>query len=160
MREIFLGGRMRFIASLLILVSSGALGGDRVGFIFFGDQGTGEAPQYEVALGMQKFCEKNLCQFALLLGDNFYPEGVNSVDDPQWLSKFETPYTPLKLQFFASLGNHDYGGNVEAQVQYSKKNPTWVMPSRYYKFTKGNIDFLALDTEKFGEKQDRSRKKA
>ena len=33
-----------------------------------------------------------------------------------------------------ALGNHDRRGNIEAQIEYSKRNPRWVLPSRYYAF--------------------------
>ena len=40
--------------------------------------------------------------------------------------------------------------NSEIQVQYGilsqKQGKKWVMPSKYYTFTKGNIDFFVLDT--------------
>ena len=46
--------------------------------------------------------------FVVLLGDNFYEDGVASVDDPQWQTKFEDPYANIDLPFYAVLGNHDH----------------------------------------------------
>ena len=124
-----------------------------LGFIFFGDAGTGGSDQMEVAQGMQTFCASNLCEFGLMLGDNFYPAGVSNVNDPQIKAKFEIPYHPLGLDFFVALGNHDYMSNVDAELEYVKKNSRWKMPSRYYTFVQKNARFFVLDTEKFDEAQ-------
>jgi tartrate-resistant acid phosphatase type 5 len=49
------------------------------------------------------------------------------------------------------LGNHDYGSNPDAQVEYSKISSRWSMPSRYYsrQFTVGadTILFAFIDTD-------------
>lgn len=119
------------------------------GFLFFGDFGTGEPAQYEVAKGMEKFCVTNVCQFAVLLGDNFYPTGVTGVNDPQWKSKFADPYAGLRMDFYVALGNHDYMGNVPAQIEYSAKSPYWILPARYYSFSKDVVDFFVIDTNDF-----------
>jgi hypothetical protein len=45
------------------------------------------------------------------------------------------------------LGNHDYKGNPGAQIQYSKKQPKWYFPSRFYSIQFGElIEFIAIDT--------------
>lgn len=62
------------------------------------------------------------CTHILLLGDNFYDVGVTSPDDPQWESKFRRPYRELLeegARFYVTLGNHDYGGSVQAQIAYT-----------------------------------------
>ncbi len=123
------------------------------GFLFFGDAGTGKPAQYRVAKSMVKFCENNPCDFVSLLGDNFYPSGVSGVNDPLWKKAFETPYKDLKIPFYVALGNHDYKGDVDAQIKYSKKSKIWKMPSQYYSFTHGEIDFFVLDTNHFNKTQ-------
>jgi 3',5'-cyclic AMP phosphodiesterase CpdA len=65
------------------------------------------------------------------LGDNFYNEGVKSVSDDRW-NEFEQSFN-LQCPFYAVLGNHDYLGNISAQIEYSRSRQTfWTMPSRYY----------------------------
>lgn len=123
------------------------------GFIFFGDAGTGSPTQYEVAKSMNKFCSHSKCDFVNLLGDNFYPSGVQNLNDRLWEQAFELPYALLNIPFYVLLGNHDYKGNVEAQIQYSKKSSKWHMPSRYYTFSKGPVDFFFLDTNQFNKAQ-------
>lgn len=69
--------------------------------------------------------------FYILLGDNFYPNGVKSVDDPQWKYKYKTIFSN-DIPTFAVLGNHDYLNDVYAQIQYSNVNPSWKLPFFYY----------------------------
>lgn len=64
----------------------------------------------------------------LSLGDNFYHYGVHAIDDPQWYA-FQKSF-PLWCPFYAILGNHDYLGDVNAQIHHP--TPHWKMPSRYY----------------------------
>jgi tartrate-resistant acid phosphatase type 5 len=123
------------------------------GFLFFGDAGNKSEAQYRVARSMKQFCNNNLCNFVTLLGDNFYPNGVSGTNDPLWKDAFETPYSPLAIPFFASLGNHDYKGNIDSQIEYSRQSKLWKMPSRYYSFSEGEIDFFVIDTNQFNKEQ-------
>lgn len=115
-------------------------------FVALGDFGTGSSTQYAVAKAMENHCKKMGCDFALSLGDNIYNNGVQSVNDPLFQSHFEKPFARLNFPFYMVLGNHDYRGNVQAQIDYSKKSKKWVFPRRYYHFQKGPVTFLALDT--------------
>jgi len=87
--------------------------------------------------------------FGLTVGDNFYPKGVESVDDPLWKSEFQDRYAGLGIRFFAILGNHDYMSNPQAEVDYTRSpgNQAWQMPFRYYTFAAGAVHFFALDTD-------------
>jgi len=123
------------------------------GFLFFGDAGNASEAQYQVARAMKHFCTENLCNFVTLLGDNFYPNGVSGVSDPLWKDAFEKPYSSLAVPFFASLGNHDYKGNIESQIEYSRLSKLWKMPARFYSFSQGNIDFFVIDTNRFNKEQ-------
>ena len=124
-----------------------------VHFVFLGDTGHSDPPQYAVAKGMQQYCGKKKCDFALLLGDSFYPKGVASADDPLWKSAFEVPYNPLKILFHVVLGNHDYEGNVGAQIEYGKKNPLWSLPARNYSFSEGNVQVFVIDSTQWDSVQ-------
>lgn len=123
------------------------------GFLLFGDFGVGNDDQRTVGKGMVKFCSTHDCGFVIGLGDNFYPAGVRSAEDSKWKTHFLDIYQPLGLTFYASLGNHDYAGNVPAQIEFTQKSNLWQMPDRYFKFTKGDIEFFALDTNVFEEPQ-------
>lgn len=121
-------------------------------FIAMGDHGTGKPGQFEVASAIEKTCKSHSCEFALLLGDNFYSYGVDSLDDPQWQTKFEIPYKNLDFPFYAVMGNHDYGKWTAEhdkrfiQMEYTNISKKWRMPHNFYTFQKGNILFIGIDT--------------
>jgi tartrate-resistant acid phosphatase type 5 len=125
----------------------------KVRFIAVGDTGTGAEKQYEVARAMAEKCKKSGCDFALILGDNIYNNGVTSVNDPQFDSKFEKPYKDFNFKFYMTLGNHDYRGNVQAEVDYTAKSKKWVMPGRTYSINKGPLDIFSIDSNQPSEKQ-------
>lgn len=130
-------------------------------FVVIGDQGEGNDKQFKVAEQIKKKCDEDGCDFVMMLGDNFYDEGVTSLDDPQWLSKFEEPYANIDLPFYAVLGNHDYGGHdlvpgqggIGAQwergpieVAYTDVSNKWRMPATYYTMKHQHACFMMLDT--------------
>ena len=102
----------------------------RVRFIALGDGGEGNDAQYANAQGIASVCAEQGCDFALYLGDNIYDSGVDSVDDEQFLNKFELPYEQLDFPFYVVMGNHDYGGNgvgnepekVDFEVGYTERS--------------------------------------
>ncbi|MFC0181848.1 Calcineurin-like phosphoesterase [Pseudarcicella hirudinis] len=109
-----------------------------VNFLVMGDWGrVGEDHQKPVAVQMGKIAKEAGTDFIITTGDNFYPRGVESERDPLWKYSFEDIYTAFSLQWdwYPVLGNHDYGGNPDAQVAYSKISRRWKMPARYYSKT-------------------------
>jgi acid phosphatase len=129
---------------------SGNSSADEAGFNFLvvGDWGRGGTNhQREVAEQMGRAGETLGSRCVISVGDNFYEEGVQSAGDPQWQSSFENIYTARSLQvpWFAVLGNHDYLGSPQAQIDYSKGSPRWRMPSRYYKVAGVDLGVPALD---------------
>lgn len=109
--------------------------GDGLAFIAIGDWGRrGEPHQRAVATQMGRIAAQQGSAFTLALGDNFYSSGVTTVADPHWKESFEDVYTSPALQsrWYAILGNHDYRGNVQAQIDYSRQSRRWTMPARYY----------------------------
>jgi acid phosphatase len=97
----------------------------------------------------------------MTVGDNFYPDGVTGTEDPIWDTHFETMYQgPFweNMVFQGILGNHDYHGNPDAQVEYSEVSSRWEMPARYYAFERqipggGSALFLALDTSPIARRE-------
>lgn len=126
-------------------------------FFIMGDFGhNGELYQQHVADAMKKTAEMAKPKFIITTGDNFYCCGVASKDDPQWMNSFENVYNgdALQLDWFASLGNHDYSGSVQAEIDYSKKSRKWVMPARYYSIEQKidsaqKLKLLFVDTSPF-----------
>jgi len=99
-------------------------------FLVVGDWGTGGALQKRVANSMKTISKASGARFVLSTGDNIYPSGVVSADDPQWKTKFENVYQGLGLPWWSILGNHDHRGNVDAQIAYTGTNKLWNMPGR------------------------------
>jgi len=111
----------------------------QIRFIAVGDAGSGQLDQHRVARAMSSaIAAKGGADFVVLLGDNFYGHGVQSLNDPQWRYKFENLYTGRymdALPFYAVLGNHDYAGNVQAQIGYTwfqGGSNRWRMPQANY----------------------------
>jgi len=131
-------------------------GGAEVRFAAVGDTGKGNPQQRRVGEAMARVCAEQGCDFVALLGDNFYPSGVTSTEDPQWQTAFVQPYQHVDAPFYAVLGNHDYGGNGSGnelekarwQVAYSQVNPKWRMPANHYRFSAGPADFFVADTNR------------
>src|ERR1051326_2195789 len=77
----------------------------------------------------------------LFLGDNFYPCGVRSATDPKW--HVIDGLTHLDIPIYAVLGNHDYCGKPDVQVNANV--PNWHMPAREYVLRSPVADFAMLD---------------
>jgi predicted phosphodiesterase len=111
---------------------------DSVRFAVIGDFGNGSTAQYEVGKQMAAFQQKSMFSFVITVGDNLY--GGQQPRD--FVRKFEMPYKALldaKVDFFASLGNHDNPN----QRFYEPFN---MGGERYHTFKKGNVRFFVLDS--------------
>lgn len=107
-------------------------------FLLMGDFGRhGQFFQKEVALQMGKAANTIASEFVITAGDNFYNDGVQTTQDESWISSFENIYTANSLQkpWYASLGNHDYRGSIQAEIDYSKISNRWHMLATYYSKT-------------------------
>ncbi|HEY0059161.1 MAG TPA: tartrate-resistant acid phosphatase type 5 family protein [Flavisolibacter sp.] len=130
--------------------------GDSLSFIVVGDWGKGKGAQRSVARSMDKAAKIHNTRFIISTGDNFYYKGVRSTGDKQWKKKFERVYwrASQRVPWYAVLGNHDYGLNPQAQVDYTKISDRWEMPARFYRLNKA-VDstsealFVFLDTSPF-----------
>ena len=104
-------------------------------FVTVGDWGRrGAEKQREVGQQMGLTADSIASRFVISVGDNFYEDGVTGLDDSQWQDSFEAIYNAAALQtpWHVILGNHDYRGNVEAQLRYGDTHPRWKMPARYW----------------------------
>ncbi len=135
--------RTLFVASQTALVGkliSGPLRADDVptgalNFAIIGDWGRqGRPDQRQVAQQMAIASKKAAVSFVISVGDNFYERGVTSLTDDHWQKSFETVYDAPSLQvpWYVVLGNHDYAGKTEPQLDYGKTHPRWIIPARYY----------------------------
>ncbi len=125
-------------------------GNEAVRVLAFGDFGSGSKAQRELASDMLAYHRKNPFDLGITVGDNFYPSGLSSPLHPRWKSQWEDLYSPLGIEFYAILGNHDTRDSASpyAQVLRTKRSASWRMPARYYTFSVGPVQFFALDTTK------------
>jgi hypothetical protein len=123
--------------------------------VAFGDFGTGTDEQKQVASAMMAHHGQSPFDIGITVGDNFYPIGMESLKDPRWQTWWEDVYGPMNLTFYAVLGNHDWYhfDSPAAEILYSGKTPSWIMPAPYYTFTAGPVQFFALDTQEVSAKQ-------
>jgi acid phosphatase len=131
-----------------------------INFLVVGDWGRqGNSRQREVAVQMGRSAAAWDSRCVLSVGDNFYEDGVASTSDPQWHSSFEDIYAApaLQIPWYVALGNHDYRGSPQAQVEYTQTGARWRMPARYFKISGANIgaphlDLFFIDTSRLVHK--------
>lgn len=108
-------------------------------FIIANDLGrNGYFDQKQIAATMGLMAEKADIEFVSAAGDIHHFNGVASVTDPLWMTNYELIYShpSLMLDWYPICGNHEYRGNTQAILDYSKVSRRWVMPSRYYTMVK------------------------
>jgi hypothetical protein len=111
---------------------------DSVKFALIGDTGTGGSAQYDIAKLLSDARARFPYDFVVMVGDNMY--GGESPSD--FVKKFERPYKPILdagVKFYAALGNHD-----DPNERFYK--PFNMDGKRFYDFTKGDVEFFALDS--------------
>ncbi|KAM2781140.1 hypothetical protein COP1_010938 [Malus domestica] len=122
-------------------------------FLVVGDWGRrGQYNQSQVALQMGLIGEKSNIDFVISTGDNFYEDGLTGVDDPAFNESFSNIYTApsLKKQWYNVLGNHDYRGDVEAQLSPVLRaiDSRWFC-LRSFILDAEIVDFFFVDTTPF-----------
>ena len=104
-------------------------------YLVVGDWGrNGFFNQAEVADAMGEIGEPLRSRFTISTGDNFYTSGVTSTEDVKWERSYERIYTApiLQSRWYSTLGNHDWQGNVQAQIDYTDLSDRWYLPAQYY----------------------------
>lgn len=108
--------------------------------------------QKPIAELMGTMAENVDIECVIAAGDVHHFEGVRSVNDPLWMTNYELVYShpELMIPWYAILGNHEYRGNTQAVIDYSKVSARWNMPDRYYTFVMENdgvtVRFVMVDT--------------
>lgn len=112
-----------------------------VTILAIGDHGRVCEQFKRVTTAMNKINNKLVC----LLGDNFYEDGVKSVNDPKWKSVFLEHFSPNKM-YLPVLGNHDYLTNPKSQIQFNQGG--WTCPSRFFRTEINStlVGILFIDT--------------
>jgi tartrate-resistant acid phosphatase type 5 len=102
--------------------------------------------------------------FIISTGDNFYDSGLEDVHDKLFTKSFSDIYQAPSLQrmWYAVLGNHDYRGNPEAQVDkyLTSRDSRWfcdytwslrVDLGRFCNDMSSSVEFFFIDTNPFEE---------
>ncbi|KAG8634811.1 hypothetical protein MANES_17G089100v8 [Manihot esculenta] len=124
--------------------------------LVIGDWGRrGAYNQSHVARQMGIIGEELDIDFIISTGDNFYDNGLKGVDDPLFYESFTNIYTATSLQkqWYSVLGNHDYRGDVEAQLSpvLREMDSKWLCLRSFIVDTE-IADFFSVDTTPFVEK--------
>lgn len=134
-RELIAAAPLLLGAAVLPAPARGAAEPGSLNFLVVGDWGRdGKDFQRHVALQMGLTARDMGSAFTVSTGDNFYLKGVSSKTDRQWRTSFEEIYTAESLQgpWYPVLGNHDYGGDVGAQIRRSDIDRRWRMKDVWY----------------------------
>ena len=129
-------------------------------FLVLSDEGGfASDDQKAVARAMAKEADRIHAQFVVTAGDNYHGDGIASATDSRWKTEIENIYAAPSLQipWYPSLGNHDYRGNPQCEIEYSTVNSRWKLTARYYAQSERiddstSILIVHLDTSPFVEK--------
>ncbi|KAK9107531.1 hypothetical protein Syun_023542 [Stephania yunnanensis] len=121
--------------------------------LVLGDWGRrGAYNQSQVAFQMGKIGKKLDVDFVISTGDNFYENGLKGVNDTGFSESFASIYTApsLQKQWYSVLGNHDYRGNAEAQLDpiLRKIDSRWLC-MRSFVVDSEIAEFFFVDTSPF-----------
>ena len=126
---------MRKHIFLILLLAWAAVSSAQMRLLVANDLGrNGYYEQKPIAERMGKMAGELEVEAVLALGDIHHFMGVESVNDPLWMTNYELIYSHPELQipWYPILGNHEYRGNTQAVLDYSNVSRRWQMPARYY----------------------------
>ncbi|MCU1245310.1 MAG: purple acid phosphatase 3 [Acidobacteria bacterium] len=127
-------------------------------FVVTGDAG---ASHSALRAGILAVAQRMRIDGILLVGDNFYPCGIDGLTDPQW-TKITQHFGPSHLPIYPVLGNHDYGDQQErggkdywtcghpspgAEIAATGTIADWHFPARNYLLRSPLVDLVMLDTQ-------------
>lgn len=158
--------RLAFAIAILIGISSFAQGKaewkhlkEPINLFVANDLGrNGYYQQKPIAEMMGEMAEVIGPEAILALGDIHHFNGIQSIYDPLWMTNYESVYShpELMIDWFPVCGNHEYRGNTQAVMDYSKLSRRWEMPAKYYSMTfkgKGtSLKIIFIDTTPLIEK--------
>lgn len=116
-----------------------------------GDVGKGNEGQRRVADAVAQTCASRGCDLILLLGDNLYPRGMESPDDPRANDWILEPYASVGVPVFLVLGNHDYAHGRDRQraawqLDWAERTEGVELPAHAWELRVGPLQLLGLDT--------------
>lgn len=128
-------------------------------FATLADWGIKSNARHIQAINASLHDQKETLDFIVAGGDNYYNFGVSGENDrlwnSTWFDRFQVP--ALDLPWMAILGNHDYYGNIQAQVDYGKSQQIgakyWFMPSFYYVLKLNGLSIYFIDSNNVSDEQ-------
>jgi tartrate-resistant acid phosphatase type 5 len=132
---------------------------DRLSFVAIGDVGKGNDVQRQVAAGVARACAERGCDLVAVLGDNLYPRGMQTDEDPRMDERIAEMYAGVGAPLYLVLGNHDYGHGRDReaaarQVAWAAERPGIELPANAWVADAGPVRLVGLDTNavfQFGE---------
>jgi tartrate-resistant acid phosphatase type 5 len=126
-------------------------GAERLRFVALGDAGRGTEGQARVARAVARTCQERGCDFVALLGDNLYPRGMESADDPRADELIAGPYRDAGAPLYLVLGNHDYAHGRDRQraawqVAWAGRTAGVELPAHAWWARMGPALVVGLDT--------------
>ncbi|XP_074576769.1 purple acid phosphatase 17-like [Curcuma longa] len=126
-----------------------------VSLLVIGDWGRkGAFNQTLVAAQMGRIGEILDIDFVVSTGDNFYENGLTGIDDEAFEESFTNVFTAesLQKQWYSVLGNHDYRGDVLAQLSpvLRQIDRRWLC-LRSFVINAEIVEFFFVDTTPFVE---------
>ena len=100
------GWRIALLIAVLWAVGGAASAQGPVYLAFFGDSGTGDSRQRQVAAQLDRVAAAGKLNSVFLLGDNIYSKGQAKYIRPKFLDVYQ-PLFARNVTFHAALGNHD-----------------------------------------------------
>lgn len=117
-----------------------------------------------VARAMTKNCEQRRCDFAVMLGDNIYPDGATlgadgKDDEARFRDMFSIPFGALgkgspDFKIYTTLGNHDWHtsrAGAMVQVAFMGRDNNFYMDGLFYSVKPpaagGQLELFVVDTE-------------
>jgi len=123
-------------------------------FVAMGDWGYSGTSFTTTMDSMHSQCPNR--DFVLLLGDK-YPRGFEATTDADWSLFTDGVARGSSVIHHVVLGNHDYMSNPQAQLDFSRQDQRWDLPSKYYRRTHSdgsvNVCIIGIDTNIFDETQ-------
>jgi len=119
---------------------------------------------HQNAWAMTEYCRDQKCDFAIMLGDNIYPDGptfgADGISDARrFTDMFDRPFSNLgdsakDFVIYATLGNHDWHISREAamsEVKYLTDHPKFHMDGLFYRVKPpsggGQVELFVIDSQ-------------
>ncbi|KII63772.1 hypothetical protein RF11_15006 [Thelohanellus kitauei] len=114
---------------------------DELHIVVLGDFGKSENKSKIKANVVKQIKERNKEKpygKGILLGDNYYPDGLTRGDFSPIHKVFSDSFTATEfpIDFLSVLGNHGYHGDIETFIQYYNHDKRYYQPARYYLYSK------------------------